>query len=120
MITEKDLEEAIAECQGQRNPNASTCIKLAAFLTIQKELFGEKQVADTRKMSIPDYSYASGPAESVEEQAIGYHGDSDFLRAIEGHNAEDVWPIMDELMQSMAVIQPRIYDQVMRRIRNIE
>ena len=43
MITEKDLQEAIAECQGQRNPNASTCIKLAAFLTIQKELFGKSE-----------------------------------------------------------------------------
>lgn len=120
MITEKDLEEAIAECQGQRNPNASTCIKLAAFLTIQKELFGEKQIAEISKTSIPAYSYASGPEESVEEHTVGYYGDSDFLRAIEGHNAEDVWLIMDELMESMAVIQPRIYDQVMRRIRNIE
>lgn len=120
MITEQDLQEAIAECQGQRNPNASTCIKLAAFLTIQKELFGEKQVADIGKMSIPAYSYASMPEEPVGEKTIGYYGDSDFLRAIEGHSAEDVWPIMDELMQSMAVIQPRIYDQVMRRIMNIE
>ena len=43
MITEKDLQEAIAEGQGQRNPNANTCIKLAAFLTIRKEMFGEVQ-----------------------------------------------------------------------------
>ena len=40
MITEKDLQEAIAECQGERNPNANTCIKLAAFYTIRNELFG--------------------------------------------------------------------------------
>ena len=52
MITEKDLQEAIAECQGQRNPNANTCIKLAAYLTIQKEMFG------TQEELIPTYSYA--------------------------------------------------------------
>ena len=45
MITEKDLQEAIAECQGQRNPTTSTCIKLAAFYTIRRELFGEEKEA---------------------------------------------------------------------------
>ena len=35
MITEMDLQEAIAECQGKRNPNADTCIKLAAFYIIK-------------------------------------------------------------------------------------
>ena len=38
MITEKDLLEAIAECQGERNPNANTCIKLAAYYTILDHL----------------------------------------------------------------------------------
>ena len=39
MITEKDLQEAIAECKGKRNPDSSTCIKLAAFLIIQEHLY---------------------------------------------------------------------------------
>ena len=34
MITRKDLIEAIEKCQGQKNPNANTCIKLAAYYTI--------------------------------------------------------------------------------------
>jgi hypothetical protein len=42
MITEKDLKEAIAECEGERNPNANTCIKLAAFYTILDNMYGEK------------------------------------------------------------------------------
>ena len=32
MITEHDLKEAIAECEGNRNPDARTCIKLAAHV----------------------------------------------------------------------------------------
>jgi hypothetical protein len=118
LITEKDLQEAIAECQGQRNPNASTCIKLAAFLTIQRELFGNPEHLPT---PTPAYSFASGPPEPIEntqKNVIDYHGDSDFLTAIEGKYAEDIWPIMDELMESMQVLQPRIYDQVMRKVRN--
>ena len=65
MITEQALKEAILECEGERNPNASTCIKLAAFYVIRNEMFGEK----------PQYSYASAPVESPE--LIPYFGDSD-------------------------------------------
>ena len=53
MITEKDLQEAIAECEGARNPNANTCIKLAAFYTIRQHMFGEQ----------PSYSFSAPPVE---------------------------------------------------------
>lgn len=109
MITKHDLEEAIAECQGQRNPNASTCLKLAAFYTIRKELFGEE-----KEVEQPMYSYAPEPVETLNR-----YGDSEFLEAIEGRSLADVMPIMDELMDSMKVLQPRIYDSVMRRISNL-
>ena len=112
MITEHDLQEAIAECQGQRNPNANTCIKLAAFLTLQKEMFGKGNVA------LPEpsgYSFAQAPEEQTGE-IIGRYGSTDFLTAIEGRNTQDVFLIMDELMDTMQVLQPRIYDSVMRKL----
>lgn len=109
MITKHDLEEAIAECQGQRNPNASTCLKLAAFYTIRKELFGEEKEAEQ-----PMYSYAPEPVETIQS-----YGDSEFLEAVNGKNVDDVMPVMDELMDAMKVLQPRIYDSVMRRIGNL-
>jgi len=110
MITKQDLEQAIAECQGQRNPNANTCLKLAAFYTIRKELFGEgKEVEQT-----PMYSYAPPP-----EETAGRYGDSDFLDAAEGKPISELMKVMDELMESMQVIQPRIYESVMRKVRNL-
>lgn len=105
MITRQDLEEAIAECQGQRNPNANTCIKLAAFLTLQEKMFGRP---------MPEQSFSPPPVEKLSS-----YGDSEFLMAIEGKGMADVMPIMDELMESMKVLQPRIYDSVMRKIGNI-
>ena len=48
MITRRDLLEAIDKCQGQKNPNANTCIKLAAYYTI----------LDHTPESISDYSFA--------------------------------------------------------------
>lgn len=108
MITEQDLQEAIAECQGQRNPNSSTCIKLAAFLTIQKELFGKPEQR-SEVPPPPSYSYAVEPAENT----IDYDSGTDFSRAIEGKDPDTVWGIMDELMTALLTVYPRLYYSVM-------
>lgn len=108
MITEQDLQEAIAECKGQRNPNASTCIKLAAFLTIQRELFGNPD-------PVQSYSYAA-PMIEQSEKIIDYKSDSDFSRAIDGRRANEILSLMDELMTTLQAVHPRLYDAVMRQL----
>ena len=113
MITEHDLQEAIAECQGQRNPNANTCIKLAAFLTLQKEMFGKNDPVAEKPS--PGYSFAQAPEVNAD---IGNYGDTDFLQAIEGKDIEKVFLIIDELMDAVQMLQPRIYDSIMRKIQN--
>ena len=110
MITERDLQEAIAECQGQRNPNASTCIKLAAFYTIRREMFGEGKDAGP----LPGYSFLP---ESTAEPLIINDSDSDFARAIDGRKQEEIWPLMDEMMDTLQAIHPRLYNAVMDRLR---
>lgn len=116
LITEHDLQEAIAECQGQRNPNANTCIKLAAFLTLQKEMFGKNDFAKDNTVldKTSGYSFAQSP-----DGIVGLYGESDFLRAIESKDVRSTFLIMDELMDTMQVLQPRIYDSVMRKINNV-
>lgn len=110
MITEKDLQEAIAECQGQRNPNASTCIKLAAFYTIKREMFGEEKYAE----HLPGYSYAM---QTESEPTIENDSDSAFARAINGRPQREIWPLMDEMMDTIHAIHPRLYSAVMGRLR---
>ena len=111
MITEQDLQEAIAECQGQRNPNASTAIKLAAFYTIRRELFGEEKDAGP----LPGYSYAAPQTEP--EPMIENDSDSEFARLIDGRPQKEVWPLMDEMMDTIHAIHPRLYSAVMDRLR---
>lgn len=107
------MEQAIAECQGERNPNANTCIKLAAFLTIKKEMFGEQDhFRDDTKMPT-QYSYA---AEPQIEEPMDYQSDTDFGKAVSGMDWRDVLPLMDELMSTLKVINRRLYDAVMRRL----
>lgn len=108
MITEQDLQEAIAECEGQRNPNANTCIKLAAFYTIKNQLYGAEPQSQPLQ-----YSLAPSPQ---PESAIYYHGDSDFAQAISGRDPAAMWAVMDELMTALQVVNPRLYDSVMRKI----
>lgn len=104
MITERDLDQAIAECQGERNPNANTCIKLAAYYTIRNEMYGRQDEDDS-----PDYSYATGPT-------IEYSSDTEFSQIITGRDPADVWPVMDELMSTLYVLMPKLYNGVMRRL----
>lgn len=103
MITEKDLQEAIAECQGQRNPNANTCMKLAAYYTIKDHLFNKPQAVS--------YSYAPGPSETVNVS-----DDSEFLKVVNGKNLDEVFSVMDELMATINVINPRLYEGVMAKL----
>ena len=106
MITETDLNTAIAECQGKRNPDAKTCMMLAAFYTIKREMFGEEKHAESLS-----YSYAPAPVAVIETDR-----DSDFARVIDGKDQEEVIPVLDELMQTLSVIQPKLYDAVMTKL----
>ena len=106
MITEADLQEAISECLGQRNPSASTCIKLAAFYTIRKELFGSYEPA-------PVYSRSSG---STNSAMVGYTSDTEFAQSIHGKDPDTVWAVVDELMEALRVVNPRLYRGVINKI----
>ena len=107
MITEQDLEQAIAECHGARNPNANTCYKLAAFMYLRKELFGHPEQAA--------YSFSAGP-EPVDTR-IDYKSDTEFSQAIDGRDAAEVWPVMDEMMSVIQTMVPKLYDSVLRKLR---
>ena len=107
MITEHDLDAAIAECQGKRNPDASTCIKLAAFYTIKRELYGEEK-QDVQSA----YSYAPAPNRNV----IEVDSDSEFARAVDGKDQYEVMPVIDELMSTLQIIQPKLYNAVLDKL----
>lgn len=119
MITRHDLEEAIAECQGERNPNANTCIKLAAFYTIKNQMFGEPSEQPATPPVVQTYSGAAPvpQPETLAETYVDFEGESDFSRAINGMDARRAWEVMDELMdRTLRFINPRLYNGVMRQL----
>ena len=106
MITEQELHEAIAECQGQRNPNANTCIKLASFYTILDHM-AEKQ----NYSEMPNYSFANDT-----ENTVKYQSGTEFADAVYGRDVDEIMGIMDELMSTLSVVNPPLYRSVMRRV----
>ena len=110
MITEKDLQEAIAECLGQRNPTSNTCIKLAAFYTIQSALFPKD---NKEKAALSEYSYS---APQPVSDIIQYDGGTEFAVAANGKNQQFVLGIIEELMETIKIINPGLYSAVLRKM----
>ena len=110
MITEQDLREAIAECEGERNPNANTCIKLAAFYTIRDHLYPQSS-----KVEIPGPVVAYSRATEPEGKKI-FNSGSEFSEIARELDAERVWSVVDELMGTLQVINPRLYNGVIRKL----
>ncbi len=108
MIKKEDVREAIAEMQGQKNPNANTCIKLAAYYIIQDHLTGAER--ETRPLETEPYSI------SGSDPGITYEGESEFAQLIHGKDQDAVMAVMDELMSTLHVMHPRLYDGVMNKI----
>lgn len=106
MIKVDDIQEAIAECEGVRNPNASTCLKLAALYTILDHKQPEEEIRE-----IPRYSYSAEPPERIT-----YQSDTEFGRIIQGQTAERVCEVIDELMTTLQGMIPRLYEGVLIKL----
>lgn len=104
MIKEQDLLDAIAECQGERNPDAKTCIKLAAYYTILNNI--KKPTEE-----IPSYSYAEPPMQ------VRYDSGSEFSEVIRGLDAEQILDVIDELMDTIMVLSPKLYNATIEKLR---
>ena len=112
MIRIEDLQEAIAECEGVRNPNASTCMKLASFYTILNQMQRKEETA----VSIPTYSFANEPP--TDRAEIQYISDTEFGRTVNGKDPDAVMEVMDELMTTLQVMIPRLYEGVLIKLQN--
>lgn len=101
MIRENEVLDAIAECQGERNPDANTCRNLAAFYTILDHI----QKTPNIENSPPE------PAPRLK-----YEGTSEFYDLIRRKDINEVLSVLDELMSTLQIINPRLYDGVMSKL----
>lgn len=86
--------------------------KLADLYTIRNQM----DRAESSEPSSYELAYSAAPAVNP---ALPMDGESDFLRAVSGRDPAGVWAIMDDLMDTLHTVNPRVYAGVMRQIRGL-
>ena len=103
----KEIEWAIHELE-QEESSFPVYAKLANLYTVRNEMLG----LSAPQPQIAAYSEAAGPS----AERLSQYGDSDFLQAVEGKDPAEAWAVMDELMETLQVVNRRTYDSVMRKL----
>ena len=118
MITEKEVEQAIQECM--RDPiTGNKRAVLADLIIIQDYLFGDPTRAqEVPQMPMPMQSHSAPPMEQVEIY-VETNGDSEFLKAVDGRKAERVWKLLDELVEAVKILHPRMYTTFIDKVQDL-
>ena len=103
MVTRKELLKAIADCEAGAD-NYQSCEKLATLYTILDHQYP------------PDTTQSR---DSYPEAFISSDRSSEFLNAIEGKPASEVWKVVDELMSTLYMVNPKLYDAVLRKVNTL-
>ena len=117
MITEKEVEQAIEECMREPVTGNKRAV-LADLIIIQDYLFGEPMQAQEAPQPMPMQSYSDPPVEQVENY-IQTNGDSEFLKAVDGRKAGNVWKLMDELVEAVKILHPRMYTTFIDKVQDL-
>lgn len=106
----KEIEWAIQELEKEES-SFPVYAKLANLYTVRNEMMG---------LSAPQaaaYLEAAGPVEAGPANGfVARYGDSEFLRAVEGKDPEKVWAIIDRMMETLQVVNQRLYASTMSKL----
>ena len=69
-------------------------------------------------IQILQYSYSAPPTEQVETY-IETSGDSEFLKAVDGRKADKVLKLMDELVEAVKILHPRMYTTFIDKVQDL-
>ena len=47
------------------------------------------------------------------------NGDSEFLKAVDGRKAERVWKLVDELVEAVKILHPRMYTTFIDKVQDL-
>lgn len=99
MISKSELENAIKEYEDAPN-TYSNCEKLVTFYTLYDKLYGER---------IP-----------VGEEVVSYRGKSEFAENVGGTDPAKAWAVMDELMDALSVLNPKLYQSALEKVKDLQ
>ena len=47
------------------------------------------------------------------------HGDSEFLKAVDGRKSDKVWKLIDELVEAVKILHPRMYTTFIDKVQDL-
>ena len=106
MLDIKELEYWISRYENEAD-KLDHVVTLSALYHVRDELAGKQQAehrASEYSRAVPAY------------EPLGDYGDSEFLQSVEGKDQASAWAVMDELMDTLAAVNPKVYDGVMRKL----
>ena len=102
MFSKSELLDAIDELE--MSPSTyQNAEKLATFYLLYEHLYTTREPINR--------------VEQVEEVIISEYGDSEFLQLVTGKRSDDVWVILDELMDAVKALQPKLYNAVIDKLK---
>lgn len=104
MITKEWLLDAMNECETEPI-TAAKREKLAQIYIIYDHLYGFNQLKKST---------------TEKQKNIEISGKSDFMRLINGKDAASVLSVIDELILTIKIIQPNLYNAVIAKLRDID
>jgi hypothetical protein len=102
MFSKIELLDAIDEME-EAPSTYQNCEKLATFYSLYDHLYGDK-----RPM-----------LETVRQTVVDSFGDSDFFKAVDGADAEKVFRVLNELMETVRLLQPKLYEATLTELRDL-
>lgn len=101
MFTEVELLDAVNELLNARH-SVQNCEKLASVYTVL------------------DHLYPTERENQMRETIIDKYGNTDFLNEVAGKPARDVWLLVDDLVQTLAIINPKLLDNFLNKLSEIK
>ena len=98
MIDFDEIEKEIINMEANRDTSYATMERLAPLYAAMT------------------YKRLCANPEVYEPQAVSAVGDSAFLLAVSGMDSVKAWAVMDELMDSLKVVNERVYNSVMQKL----
>lgn len=106
MFTEAELVDAINQINEGKH-SIQNCERLAAIYTVLDHLYGIQKpmvgVSHDNKI----------------ESEVGLYGKSEFLELVAGKPAKEAWLLMDELVEAITVLNPRLMNNFFEKLNNI-
>lgn len=106
----KEIEYWISKLENEES-SFQNYSKLADLYAVWDKMLDDSQ----KEPRIAAYSESTAP----ESEVLGQYGDSDFLRAVAGRDSSAAWSVIDELMDTLRVVNPRAYESVMRKLNRL-